>query len=44
LFSSSPVRGGGGTSDNPIVLKIGDEEVGTFVRHGNEYNRLRRMN
>jgi hypothetical protein len=30
--------------NSPIVLKIGEEDVGTFVRVGNEYNRMRRLN
>ena len=37
-------RGGGGAPSNIIVLKIGEEEVGSFVNKGNEYNRMRRLN
>ena len=45
LFDSS--SGGGGSRSAPnniIVLKIGEEEVGSFVNKGNEYNRMRRLN
>ena len=43
LFSS-PSGGNNNTSNNMIVLKIGDEEVSRFVSKGNEYNRMRRLN
>jgi len=41
----APRSGGGraGTSE-VIVLQIGDENIGTFVRKGNEFNRMRRLN
>ena len=41
----APRSGGGraGTSE-VIVLQIGNENIGTFVRKGNEFNRMRRLN
>lgn len=30
--------------NSPVILKIGEDDVGTFVRKGNEYNRMRRRN
>ena len=47
IFSlfDSPRSGGGRTGTSEvIVLQIGDENIGTFVRKGNEFNRMRRLN
>jgi len=48
IFNSGGAGGAntpvGGTTNNMIVLKIGDEEVASFVNKGNEYNRMRRLN
>jgi hypothetical protein len=38
-----PARGGG-TPSQTIVIRLGEEELATLVRQGNETNRLRRMN
>ena len=44
LFGSPRTGGGGVGTSEVVVLQIGDENIGTFVRKGNEFNRMRRLN